>query len=432
MRGGGGCFVCMATATVIFRVFLRNRARSLLAPSALRRSLGLAAALFALYFCYNLLCATSGVGEALEREAASTLLRLNAVWADEREAEELHVPHGDHVILDALRKNVVSLDGGGTVMKDGNVLPRILLLYDTVSWHAARAAKIFLEAQSISFDLHRHYPYRLPMLTGLRNGREIGLFSMVLVSSSISVFHNWSEKERQPYFAYCKKYGVPLVCLTPLRTDQENVSKIEFDNLALFPIDAESIQRLSLNSSHTFHYAKSGRDITDHIQRSGRWFGLKLNSSTLSQSIEAQQPNLSPDDSQVAMTAKQYSTLATVTFREADSMNSTTVAMAIQDNGLRDGVVKLFLSSPLTFWLTKLLLMDAIQSLSLLPVLRFGRERWVMVDIDDIFVAPTGTKMVPEDVQVRASAFEVVVEVLSDLTMPCRLYNYINGLTFYM
>ena len=270
-----------------------------------------------------------------------------------------------------------------------------------MSWHTAKAAKVFLEAQSISFDLHRHYSYRVPMLTAVMSGSEIGLFSMILASSSISVFHHWSERERQPYLAYCKRYGVPLVALTPLKDDQEKLSKIKVGDLTVFHIEPKSIQRLSLSDSYNFHYAKPGRDVTDHIQRSGRWFGLKLTSSS---PLKAPQPNLLPGhDNQVAMAAKQYSTLATITFRESGSKTSTTVAMAIQDTGLHDGVVKLFLSSPLTFWLTKLLLLDAIQSLSPLPLLRFGRERWVMVDIDDIFVAPAGTKMVPEDVQVRVS-----------------------------
>lgn len=386
------------------RAFLWNRARSLLAPSSLRRLLVLGAVLAVVCLCYRLLAleaSRAGEAVAMQREAAGYLARLNAVWAEEREAEGLHRPGGDH---SALRENVASRQDEGDVVArkiiKTNVLPRVLLLYDTASWRAAKAAKVFLEAQSISFDLHRHYSYRVPMLTAFVGGRETGLFSVILASSSVSVFHHWSERERQPYLAYCRKYGVPLVGLTPLKDDQEKLSKAKLGNLTIFHIEPESIQKLSLNDSHKFHYAKPGVDITNHIQRSERWFGFKIASSA---ALEASQANLPEHDGQVATAATQYSTLAAVTFAEAGSRNSNTVAVAIQDTGLYDGVVTLLLASPLTFWLTKLLLMDAIRALSPLPLLRFGRERWVMVDIDDIFVAPPGTKMVPEDVQVSQS-----------------------------
>ena len=37
---------------------------------------------------------------------------------------------------------------------------------------------------------------------------------------------------------------------------------------------------------------------------------------------------------------------------------------------------------------------------------RVGRERWVMVDIDDVFVAPEGTRMTVEDAQMREGGRE--------------------------
>ena len=127
LEGSGGevGVRCMASATAIMRIFLRNRARYLLAPSTLRKSAVLAAALCALYLCHSLLREASSAGEALEREA---LLRLNAVWADQPEPDELRLSHGDHLILDALRKNMASPAGGDTVAKQANVLPRVLLL----------------------------------------------------------------------------------------------------------------------------------------------------------------------------------------------------------------------------------------------------------------------------------------------------------------
>ena len=67
----------------------------------------------------------------------------------------------------------------------------------------------------------------------------------------------------------------------------------------------------------------------------------------------------------------------------------------------RTGPPKIFMGSPVKFWLTKILLMDILRTFSPKPMLRFDRRRWVMIDIDDIFVAPEGLKMTKEDVQVH-------------------------------
>ena len=89
---------------------------------------------------------------------------------------------------------------------------------------------------------------------------------------------------------------------------------------------------------------------------------------------------------------------------QTNGSKSATSPVVISDKGKVDGVKKVFIGGPITFWLIKLLLLDVIRDLtSHHPVLRFGRERWVMVDIDDIFVAPKGRKMTPSDVQVKTT-----------------------------
>ena len=53
----------------------------------------------------------------------------------------------------------------------------------------------------------------------------------------------------------------------------------------------------------------------------------------------------------------------------------------------------------MNFWLHKILLLDSLSYLT------FGRlasslERFILIDIDDVFVGPTGIRMGPEDVKV--------------------------------
>ena len=114
-------------------------------------------------------------------------------------------------------------------------------------------------------------------------------------------------------------------------------------------------------------------------------------------------PYFDPGDQPVAR--DNYQTLVEITSlhgnRLSTDLNYTTEAAAIEDAGKFDGVRKIFIGLPIKFWLAKLLLLDALYQLCGGVRLGMeGRQRWVMVDIDDVFVAPEGRRMTEEDVQV--------------------------------
>lgn len=76
--------------------------------------------------------------------------------------------------------------------------------------------------------------------------------------------------------------------------------------------------------------------------------------------------------------------------------------VALLEHGKNDGVEKVYIGSPLSMALSRLVLLDALRHLSRhSPVLRYPLlDRWILVDIDDTFVAPRGHKMRTVDVQV--------------------------------
>ena len=111
-----------------------------------------------------------------------------------------------------------------------------------------------------------------------------------------------------------------------------------------------------------------------------------------------------------------FEVLLSINYQTNGSQYATS-PVVISDKGKVDGVKKVFIGGPITFWLMKLLLLDVIRDLtSHYPVLRFGRQRWVMVDIDDIFVAPKGRKMTPSDVQVKTTP---LLTLCSTIKMMC-------------
>lgn len=79
-----------------------------------------------------------------------------------------------------------------------------------------------------------------------------------------------------------------------------------------------------------------------------------------------------------------------------DAALHTTV---MQDLGLHDGIQRVLFGNNLNFWLHKLVFVDAVSFLTG-KRLSLPLDRYILVDIDDIFVGKEGTRMKVEDVKV--------------------------------
>ncbi|XP_063116775.1 bifunctional heparan sulfate N-deacetylase/N-sulfotransferase 3 isoform X2 [Cavia porcellus] len=73
-------------------------------------------------------------------------------------------------------------------------------------------------------------------------------------------------------------------------------------------------------------------------------------------------------------------------------------ATVIHDLGLHDGIQRVLFGNNLNFWLHKLIFVDAISFLSR-KRLTLSLDRYILVDIDDIFVGKEGTRMNTNDVK---------------------------------
>ncbi|NWX21114.1 NDST4 sulfotransferase, partial [Aegotheles bennettii] len=100
-----------------------------------------------------------------------------------------------------------------------------------------------------------------------------------------------------------------------------------------------------------------------------------------------------------------HSTYQPVLVTELQTSRSASVALpkalyatVIQDLGLHDGIQRVLFGNNLTFWLHKLIFIDAISFLSG-KKLTLSLDRYILVDIDDIFVGKEGTRMNINDVK---------------------------------
>lgn len=79
--------------------------------------------------------------------------------------------------------------------------------------------------------------------------------------------------------------------------------------------------------------------------------------------------------------------------------NAALLPSVVQDLGLHDGIQRVLFGNNLIFWLHKLVFVDAVAFLTG-KRLSMSLERYILVDIDDIFVGKEGTRMKVPDVKV--------------------------------
>ena len=82
----------------------------------------------------------------------------------------------------------------------------------------------------------------------------------------------------------------------------------------------------------------------------------------------------------------------------------TEQATIILDDGRRDGIKKVFFGGGFPFFLHTMLFMDSLEYLSPVSPILFSLERYLQIDVDDIFIAKTGIRMKQKDVLVSKYA----------------------------
>ncbi|XP_075056442.1 bifunctional heparan sulfate N-deacetylase/N-sulfotransferase 3-like [Mixophyes fleayi] len=90
-------------------------------------------------------------------------------------------------------------------------------------------------------------------------------------------------------------------------------------------------------------------------------------------------------------------------------------ATVIHDLGLNDGIQRIFFGNNLNFWLHKLIFVDAISFLSE-KKFALSLERYILVDIDDIFVGKEGTRMNINDVKALLDTQKLLRSKVSNFT----------------
>ena len=300
------------------------------------------------------------------------------------------------------------------------LLPRILLIYDNFSIDSAKRVKVFLQTQRVDFDLYSTSKNRTPPpLSKLSTETDevIGRYSLILCADIGILFNRVGQAERRLFYEYSRAFNISIIAVERTAVDvlRGNAeSRFKYGNYLILPVRSGSIVHAKVDDKRQWLFTKGGITVTS-IPRSAHW--------QVFLTIESQNVNKLHNDSHMSSEkglnhlslqfirrrtedASLISPSVLANLRYAVSYSNTTRVshrtspLVLVDHDVIPGVVTVLIGMDMRFWLTKLLLMDIIRSYSSTPLLRFDNKRWVMVDIDDIFVAPEGLRMTTSDVEV--------------------------------
>ena len=254
---------------------------------------------------------------------------------------------------------------------------RVLLISRQSSINFHKSVTSVLEANR--FEYQMVFAKDLFSINAFIDG-DVGKFATV-VFERVQIYLAMDKKLRNKLDAYCRDFEVGVVLFT--EHEQKAVVDLEPFHLRIY-LGVIGLKNVELNpSSSLLRLTKAGGVINGQLPGQ-KWSIFKSNHST----YEIVELALHQT---ILTTRNRGKKMRTIKVRQY-----TTV---IHDRGLLDGIRRVYFGSSFQLWLHKLLFLDSLAALSGGKLAR-PLDRWILVDIDDIFVGKTGTRMTRKDVKV--------------------------------
>ncbi|XP_057285921.1 bifunctional heparan sulfate N-deacetylase/N-sulfotransferase 3 isoform X2 [Pezoporus wallicus] len=250
----------------------------------------------------------------------------------------------------------------------------LVVLVFVESQYSALGQDIITILESSRFQFHIEIASGkgdLPVLIDKNKGKYA-----LIVYENILKYVNMDSWNRGLLDKYCIEYGVGVIGF-----HKGNENSLQSSQLKGFPFHVHSnlgIKDCCINPhSPLLHVTKSSK-LEKGPVLGNDWAVFHVNHTTYQPVIFAK-----------VKTAENLSPPAAI---------SALYATVIHDLGLHDGIQRVLFGNNLNFWLHRLIFIDAVSFLSG-KRLRLSLDRYVLVDIDDIFVGKDGTRMNTNDVQ---------------------------------
>lgn len=221
----------------------------------------------------------------------------------------------------------------------------------------------------------------LPTLTHMNKGR----FG-VIIFETMNIYLTLEYWNRQLIDKYCREFGVGMIFFMKGPADDDPPLEKIFE-LGFTVQYNVGLKEYRLNpDSKVWRITKPGEIISETFQEED-WAVFHTNSSTFQPLAFATQTIGFYED-----------------YEPGKASQNKTVFPAVLDKGQNDGIRRVFFGQDFSFWLHSLMLMDSISYLSY-GKLSLSLDRYIQIDIDDIFVGAIGTRMKADDVVVSYLLF---------------------------
>lgn len=250
----------------------------------------------------------------------------------------------------------------------------VLVVYDSTCKSAFQKIKQLLLAQRVRYETYFVVPGRQP--PNFLTGRRKFPFSLIIFSS-LNIYQQLPSMHKEQYRKLCRSGNIGIIFMTHDVSGSVQVGSGAV--LSLYKFDA-GINNFYVYPTKFLYITKGDINVT---VAETDWTFLHVDSG-----------NFVP--------------IASVEYLNHDTQQSVTYPVILADYGNNDGVRKVFFGCPADSWIVKLLLLDAIRRFSAQPLLKMSLKRYILVDIDDIFVAPPGTRMKVDDVKALISTQDIL------------------------
>lgn len=258
--------------------------------------------------------------------------------------------------------------------------PKVLVFVETTYSRLGRDIAELLVYNRIKYKVEVATK-SLPVLTNLDKGRY-----GVIVFENLHKYLQMDKWNRELLDKYCREYSVGIIGFL-LGTEERQVHA-QLRGLPLFVHTNLRLRDAALNAgSPILRLTRAGETAWGTLPGED-WTVFSPNHST-------------------------YEPLAWATNNSynEEGRNKTPLVTAIQDHGGFDGIQRVMFGSGLKFWLHRLLFLDALSYLSH-GQLSISLERYILVDVDDIFVGERGTRLRREDVIALLSTQQRIQEMV--------------------
>ncbi|KAJ9581959.1 hypothetical protein L9F63_003712, partial [Diploptera punctata] len=246
--------------------------------------------------------------------------------------------------------------------------PKVLVFVETTYSRLGREIAELLVYNRIKYKVEVSGK-SLPVLTNLDKGKY-----GVIVFENLNKYLQMDKWNRELLDKYCREYSVGIVGFNP--PSEETLIGAQFRGFPLFIHTNLRLKDAALNAaSPILRLTRAGETAWGPLPGED-WTVFYPNHST-------------------------YEPLAWAMRNTEDFVsedpNKTPLPTVLQDHGVYDGIQRVLFGGGLRFWLHKLLFLDSLSYLSH-GQLSISLQRYILVDVDDIFVGERGTRLKKEDV----------------------------------